>query len=71
MQEPCNGQRPILSIYVAKHELFTNPLSNWFLGSLGGIPLNRDRPLESRRSIRAMIEFLREGEGVADDETDR
>ncbi|MFH1243839.1 MAG: lysophospholipid acyltransferase family protein [Pseudomonadota bacterium] len=50
--------------YVAKHELFSNPLSNWFLRSLGGIPLNRERPLESRRSIRAMIEFLRGGEGV-------
>ncbi|MBL7210747.1 MAG: 1-acyl-sn-glycerol-3-phosphate acyltransferase [Desulfobacteraceae bacterium] len=62
---------PILGIatpnplyYVAKYELFTNPLGSWFLKSLGGIPLNRNRPLESRRSIRAMIEFLREGEGV-------
>jgi 1-acyl-sn-glycerol-3-phosphate acyltransferase len=50
--------------YVAKYELFLNPLSGWFLRSVGGIPLNRNRPLESRRSIRAMIEFLKNGEGV-------
>ncbi|MBW1798167.1 MAG: 1-acyl-sn-glycerol-3-phosphate acyltransferase [Deltaproteobacteria bacterium] len=50
--------------YVAKYELFTNPLSNWYLRSVGGIPLNRQRPLESRRSIKALIEFLKEGEGI-------
>jgi 1-acyl-sn-glycerol-3-phosphate acyltransferase len=31
---------------------------------VGGIPLNRQRPLESRRSIKALIEFLKKGEGV-------
>ncbi|MCD6295858.1 MAG: 1-acyl-sn-glycerol-3-phosphate acyltransferase [Deltaproteobacteria bacterium] len=50
--------------YVAKYELFTNPLSNWYLGSVGGIPLNRQRPLESRRSIKALIEFAKKGEGI-------
>jgi len=50
--------------YVAKHELFRNPLSLWFMTSLGGIPLNRWRPLESRRSLRAVIDLLRKGEGV-------
>ena len=62
---------PLLSLatprplyYVAKYDLFKNPLSNWFLRSLGGIPLNRQRPLESRRSLQAMIEFLKKGEGV-------
>jgi 1-acyl-sn-glycerol-3-phosphate acyltransferase len=50
--------------YVAKHELFRNPLSRWFMTSLGGIPLNRWRPLESRRSLRAVIDLLRKGEGV-------
>ncbi|MCD4717246.1 MAG: 1-acyl-sn-glycerol-3-phosphate acyltransferase, partial [Desulfobacterales bacterium] len=49
---------------VAKYELFTNYLSNWYLRSVGGIPLNRQRPLESRRSIKALIEFLKIGEGV-------
>ena len=50
--------------YVAKYELFTNPLSNWYLRSLGGIPLNRERPLKSRLSIKAIIEFSRKGEGI-------
>lgn len=51
--------------YVAKHELFINPLSRWFLQSLGAIPINRARPLESRASIKAMIKHLRDGEGLA------
>ena len=50
--------------YVAKYELFQNPLSRWYLTALGGIPLNRRRPLESRRSMKAVIQFLKEGEGV-------
>jgi len=50
--------------YIAKYELFTNRLAGWFLESLGGIPLNRDQPMKSRRSIRAMMEFLKGGEGV-------
>lgn len=49
--------------YLAKYELFKNPLSNWFLRGLGGIPLNREHPLESRHSLKAMIEFLKGGEG--------
>jgi len=62
---------PLLSLatprplyYVAKDDLFKNPLSNWFIRSLGGIPLNRQRPLESRQSLKAMIKFLIKGEGV-------
>ena len=55
--------RPVY--YVAKYDLFENPLTSWFLRSLGGIPLNRQRPIESRRSIQAVIEYLRRGEGVA------
>jgi len=50
--------------YIAKHELFKNRFAGWFLKSLGGIPLNREQPLKSRGSIRAMIEFLENGEGV-------
>jgi len=50
--------------YIAKYELFENRLTGWFLKSLGGIPLNRQQPLKSRGSIRAMIEFLKNGEGV-------
>ncbi len=48
--------------YVAKNELFTNRLSAWFMTSLGGIPLDRRRPLASRKSIKAVVELL-EGEG--------
>jgi len=50
--------------YIAKYELFLNPVSAWFISSMGGIPLNRSRPLESRRSLKMMIELLRKGEGV-------
>ncbi len=50
--------------YVAKYELFANAFCNWYLRSLGGIPLNRQRPLESRRSIKALIEFMKKGEGI-------
>ena len=63
---------PLLSLaasrpvhYIARYDLFENPFSNWFLRSLGGIPLNRQRPIESRRSIQAVIECLSSGEGVA------
>jgi 1-acyl-sn-glycerol-3-phosphate acyltransferase len=50
--------------YVAKYELFNNPLSNWFVKSLGGIPLNRQRPFESRRFLQITIGLLEKGEGV-------
>jgi 1-acyl-sn-glycerol-3-phosphate acyltransferase len=62
---------PLLSLaaprplyYVAKHELFTTRASNWLITSLGGIPLNRRRPLASRRSLQAVIHHLHGGEGV-------
>jgi 1-acyl-sn-glycerol-3-phosphate acyltransferase len=50
--------------YIAKHELFESRFAGWFLESLGGIPLNRKQPLKSRGSLRAMMEFLENGEGV-------
>ncbi|OQY44969.1 MAG: hypothetical protein B6240_09500 [Desulfobacteraceae bacterium 4572_87] len=50
--------------YMAKHELFENSIVSRLLKSQGGIPLNRQKPLKSRDSIRAMIHFLNEGEGV-------
>lgn len=62
---------PLLSIatprplyYIAKKELFINPFTGWVLSSLGGIPLSRSRPMESRESFKVMMERLREGEGV-------
>ena len=50
--------------YIAKYELFKNVLSNRIFSALGGIPLNRQRPLESRRFLQATIQLLEKGEGV-------
>ncbi len=50
--------------YVAKQELFVIPLFGWFLSSLGGVPLNRSRPMESRQSLRFVHKLLRKGEGI-------
>ena len=50
--------------YVAKQELFNIPFFGWFLSALGGIPLNRSRPMESRQSLRVVQELLGEGEGI-------
>jgi len=49
--------------YIAKYELFKNVLGNWFFNSLGGIPINRQRPLESRRFLQTTVELLKKGEG--------
>lgn len=54
--------RPVY--YVAKYELFMNPLLAWYIRSLGGIPLNRKRPLESRPALKGVLQILRMGEGV-------
>lgn len=50
--------------FVAKHELFTNPFIGSTLKALGGIPLNRGRPVESRGSLEAVVRLLGEGEGI-------
>ena len=50
--------------YIAKYELFKNVLANWFFISMGGIPINRQRPIESRRFLQATIELLEKGEGI-------
>ncbi len=50
--------------YVAKYELFRFPPIAWYLTSLGGIPLNRERPIESRRSLVKVLELLKKGEGI-------
>jgi 1-acyl-sn-glycerol-3-phosphate acyltransferase len=51
--------------YVAKYELFIRPLSRWFLSALGGLPLNRKRPLTSRDTIRAIVRLIEKGERIA------
>ncbi|SPD74885.1 Acyltransferase [uncultured Desulfobacterium sp.] len=50
--------------FVAKNELFSNPFNAWFFRSLGGIPLNRQRPIESRQYLNAVVDQLMSGEGV-------
>jgi 1-acyl-sn-glycerol-3-phosphate acyltransferase len=71
----CKHQRwqdiPLLGLaspwhlyYVAKYELFMQPLSRWFLSALGGVPLDRKRPLASRDSIRGIIGLIEKGERI-------
>ena len=67
----CWQDIPIIAVatprplyFMAKHELFLNPITNWILTSMGGIPLNRQQPLRSRNAIRAMMQFLKKSEGV-------
>lgn len=62
---------PLLSIavpryayYIAKYELFTNPVLGLFLFALGGLPLNRARPLESRHVLKRMMRYLKNGEVI-------
>jgi 1-acyl-sn-glycerol-3-phosphate acyltransferase len=50
--------------YVAKQELFVHPVSGWFITALGGIPLNRQRPLESRQAIRVLQRLMEDGERI-------
>ena len=55
-------KRPLY--YIAKHELFKNSFSSWFISSLGGLPLNRSHPSSSRKSMEFMIEMIRKKEGI-------
>lgn len=62
---------PLLSLatprslyFVAKRELFMNPLSNRVFLALGGIPLDRQRPLKSKHALQSMLKYLKKGEGV-------
>jgi 1-acyl-sn-glycerol-3-phosphate acyltransferase len=47
--------------YIAKAELFAGSAAAWFIKSLGGIPLNRQRPIESRRYLQRTEVLLRRG----------
>jgi 1-acyl-sn-glycerol-3-phosphate acyltransferase len=50
--------------YMAKYELFLNPLIGWYLSTIGGIPINRANLLSSRRSLIQMLEHLGSGNGI-------
>lgn len=47
--------------YIAKAELFAGSAADWFIKSLGGIPLNRQRPIESRRYLQRTEVLLQRG----------
>lgn len=48
--------------FLAKKELMSKPFSKWFLGKLGGIPVNREKPEMS--SIRMVFDELKAGRSV-------
>ncbi len=50
--------------FVAKQELFAYTVGDWFFKRLGGIPLNRQRPVESRRNLMRAVGLLERGEGL-------
>ena len=50
--------------FVGKQELFKNRFTDRFFKAIGGIPLNRLKPIESRRYLLASIRMLEKGEGL-------
>ena len=50
--------------FVAKHELFKTRFTDRLFKALGGIPLNRNKPIASRRYLLAAIRMLEKGEGL-------
>jgi 1-acyl-sn-glycerol-3-phosphate acyltransferase len=50
--------------YVAKAELFASNFKRRIFTALGGIPLDRQRPMASRDHLRIMMAFLSSGEGI-------
>ncbi len=71
----CKHQRwqdiPLLGLaapwplyYVAKHELFIHPIPRWYLSAMGGVPLNRQKPLRSRNSIRNIVTLTQRGQRI-------
>jgi 1-acyl-sn-glycerol-3-phosphate acyltransferase len=50
--------------YVAKVELFQSRLGRRLFTTLGGIPLDRRRPIATRHSLRAIRDTLLAGRGV-------
>ncbi len=45
--------------YMAKHELFVNPLVRWWITACGGFPVRRGEP--DRRALRTALELLQRG----------
>lgn len=50
--------------FVGKQELFKTKITDRFFKAIGGIPLNRQKPIASRRYLLASIRLLEKGEGL-------
>ena len=55
-------QRPLY--FVAKQELFNNSISRKLFAMLGGLPLDRSRPVRSRDTLMRVMQKINDGEGV-------
>jgi 1-acyl-sn-glycerol-3-phosphate acyltransferase len=55
---------PMDLYYIAKAELFRSPAMGWMMSALGGVSLNRKRPIESRESLRLIDEILSRRAGL-------
>jgi len=55
---------PIDLYYIAKAELFRRRVMRWIMSALGGVSLNRKRPIESRESLRLIGAILSEKAGL-------
>ena len=45
--------------FLAKQELFRSSLGRYFISRLGGIPVDRDSPIKSLATFRALVSLLR------------
>jgi 1-acyl-sn-glycerol-3-phosphate acyltransferase len=50
--------------FIGKQELFKTSFTDRFFKAIGGIPLNRQKPIASRRYLMASIRMLEKGEGL-------
>jgi 1-acyl-sn-glycerol-3-phosphate acyltransferase len=46
--------------FLAKQELFRSSLGRYFISRLGGIPLDRESPIKSLATFRALVSLLRQ-----------
>lgn len=56
------AQKPLN--FIAKQELFVYPVIRHFISLLGGIPIDRQKPLKSLDSFRYLEELLKKGEFI-------
>lgn len=50
--------------FIAKQELFVNPVIRHFLTALGGVPVDRQKPLKSLDSFRYVEQLLKKGDFI-------